>query len=100
SLPISIKKQYRNLTQYNYKLLSDIYKKLNNADSALYYFEQYSALKDSVHGIQVQEKIAALNVEFETEKKENEILKQRAQLAEKDLVVRRKNLWLFGSLGF
>src|SRR5690606_2488490 len=37
---------------------------------------------------------------FETEKKENEILKQRAQLAEKDLVVRRKNLWLFGSLGF
>ena len=99
SLPISIKKQYRNLTQYNYKLLSDIYKKVNNADSALYYFEQYSAIKDSVHGIQVQEKIAALNVEFETEKKENQILKQRAQLAEKDLVVRRKNLWLFGSLG-
>ena len=100
SLPISRKKQYRNLTQYNYKLLSDIFKKLNNADSALYYFEQFTAIKDSVQGIQVQEKIAALNVEYDTEKKENEILKQRSVIAEKDLEVRRKNLWLFGSLGF
>ena len=99
SLPISIKKQYRNLTQYNYKMLSDIFKKLNNTDSALYYFEQYSAIKDSVHSIKVQESIAALNIEFETEKKQNEILEQRAQLAEKDLEVRRKNTLIFGSLG-
>ncbi len=99
SLPISLKKQYQNLTQYNYKMLSDIYKKLNNADSALYYFEQYSAVKDSVHSIKVQESIAALNIEYETEKKQNEILKQRAQLAEKDLEVRRKNTFIYGSLG-
>jgi len=99
SLPISLKKRYQNLTQYNYKMLSDIYKILNNADSALYYFEQYSAVKDSVHSIKVQESIAALNIEFETEKKQNEILKQRAQLAEKDLEMRRKNTIIFGSLG-
>lgn len=99
SLPISLKKQYQNLTQYNYKMLSDIYKKLSNTDSALYYFEQYSAVKDSVHSVKVQESIAALNIEFETEKKQNEILKQRAQLAEKDLEVRRKNTLIFGSLG-
>src|SRR5690606_16015976 len=99
SLPISLKKQYQNLTQYNYKMLSDIYKIRNNADSALYYFEQYSAVKDSVHSIKVQESIAALNIEFETEKKQNEILKQRAQLAEKDLEVRRKHTFIIGSLG-
>lgn len=99
SLPISFKKQYQNLTQYNYKMLSDIYKKLNNADSALYYFEQYSAVKDSVHSLKVQESIAALNIEFDTEKKQNEILKQRAQLAEMDLEARRKNTFIFGSLG-
>ena len=33
------------------------------------------------------------------EKKQNEILQQRAQLAEKDLEVRRKNTFIFGSLG-
>ena len=99
SLPISLKKQYQNLTQYNYKMLSEIYKQLNNADSALYYFEQYSTVKDSIHSIKVQESIAALNIEFETEKKQNEILQQRTQLAEKDLEVRRKNTFIFGSLG-
>ncbi len=99
SLPISLKKQYQNLTQYNFKMLSDIYKKLNNTDSALYYFEQYSAVKDSVHSLKVQQSVAALNIEFETEKKQNQILEQRAQLAEKDLEVRRKNNIIFGSLG-
>src|SRR5690554_5567574 len=99
SLPISLKKQYQNLTQYNYKMLSDIYKKLNNADSALFYFERYSAVKDSVHSIKVQESIAALNIEFETEKKQNEILQHKAKLVEKELEVGRKNAFIFGSLG-
>src|SRR5690554_414357 len=99
SLPISISKHYQNLTQYNYKKLSEIYKKINNADSALYYFEEYSKIKDSIHGVKVQESIAALNIEYETEKKQNQILSQRAELAEKDLEVRRKNTYIYGSLG-
>lgn len=99
SLPISIKKHYQNLTQYNYKLLSDIYKNLNRSDSALFYYEKFSAVKDSIQNVKVEESIAALNIEFETEKKQNEILEQRAQLAEKDLEVRRKNTFIFGSLG-
>lgn len=99
SLPISIKKHYQNLTQYNYKLLSDIYKNLNRSDSSLFYYEKFSAVKDSIQNVKVEESIAALNIEFETEKKQNEILKQRAQLAEKDLEVRRKNTFIFGSLG-
>jgi len=99
SLPISIKKEYQNLTQYNYKLLSDIYKTRRNTDSALHYFEQYLAVKDSIQSTSVKESIAALTIEFETEKKENEILKQRAQLAEKDLEVRRKNTLMYGGFG-
>ncbi len=98
SLPMAQAKQYRNLTQYNYKLLSDIYKTQNNADSALYYFEQYATIKDSMHNISVNETIAKLSIEFETEKKEKEILKQRATLVEREAEVDRKNTMLFGSL--
>ena len=98
SLPISKAKKYRNLTQYNYKLLSDIYKTQNNTDSALYYFEQYAMLKDSVHNIKVNETIAKLSIEFETEKKEKQILEQRTVLAEKETDINRKNTLLFGSL--
>lgn len=99
SLQISLKKQYQNLTQYNYKMLSDIFKKQNIADSALYYFEKYSNVKDSVHSIKVQEGIAKLNIEYETEKKHGQILQQRAEIAEKDLQVKRRNIIIFGSLG-
>lgn len=98
SLPLSKAKQYQNLTQYNYKLLSDIYKTKKNTDSALHYFEQFSTIKDSIHSLKVEQSIAALTIEYETEKKENEILKQRTQLAEKEIEVKRKNTIIYGSL--
>ncbi|PHR89748.1 MAG: hypothetical protein COA80_16900 [Leeuwenhoekiella sp.] len=99
SLPLAIAEEYRFLTQYTYQQLSEAYKQLRQTDSALFYFERYSAYKDSINSLDVNKRMAELNVEYETEKKENEILKQRAELAEKDLEVRRKNLYIYGSLG-
>ena len=96
---IASKKEYRYLVQYNFKKTSEVFKKLNNADSALYYYEKYAIVKDSISNLGVEEKIASLTIEFETEKKEKEILQQRAQLAEKELEVKQKNYAIFGSLG-
>ncbi len=99
SLPLAISEEYRFLTQYTYQQLSEAYKQLRQTDSALHYFERYSAYKDSVNSLDVTKRMAELSVEYETEKKENEILQQRAELAEKDLEVRRKNILIYGSLG-
>lgn len=99
SLPLAISEEYRFLTQYTYQQLSEAYKQLRQTDSALHYFERYSAYKDSINSLDVTKRMAELSVEYETEKKENEILQQRAELAEKDLEVRRKNILIYGSLG-
>jgi len=96
---IASKKEYRYLVQYNFKKIAEAFKKINNADSALSYYEKYSIVKDSISNLGVEEKIASLTIEFETEKKENEILQQRALLAEKELEVRQKNYLIFSSLG-
>ncbi len=96
---IAEKRNYLFLIQVNNKKISEAFKKLNNADSALYYFEKYTIVKDSISNLSVEEKIASLTIEFETEKKEKEILQQRAQLAEKELEVKQKNYLIFGSLG-
>lgn len=96
---IASKKEYKYLVQYNYKSISEAFKRLNNADSALFYYEKYNLVKDSITNLSVEEKIASLTIEFETEKKEKEILQQRAQLAEKELEVKQKNYLIFGSLG-
>ena len=99
SLNISKKKKIRFLIQFNYHFKSKIYKELNDTDSALFYFEKFYTHKDSITNLEVQEKLTKYTVEFETEKKEKEILKQRALLAEKELEVKQKNYIIFGSLG-
>ncbi|WP_170134723.1 tetratricopeptide repeat protein, partial [Marinirhabdus gelatinilytica] len=99
SVLISKRKEYPFLTQYNYQQLADVFKRKNNATKALQYFEAYTKIKDSIQAVSVSEKVANLEIEFETEKKENEILQQRAQLAEKDLEVRRKNTLVYGGFG-
>ncbi|HET8838166.1 MAG TPA: ATP-binding protein, partial [Flavobacteriaceae bacterium] len=60
---------------------------------------QYFFVRDSIHNTEIKEKIATLNIEYQTEKKENKILQQRADLAEKELKLKQKNILLYGSLG-
>jgi signal transduction histidine kinase len=92
------KKSYRFLEQYNYKFLSEAFKKINIADSALFYFERSIEIKDSISNLDIEKTVAGLRVEFETERKERELLQERALLAEKELEVKRKNQLLFGSI--
>mgnify|MGYP005666491839 CR=1 FL=1 len=96
SMYYASKKKYGRLLSYNYYQLSDIYKKTNKTDSALHYLEQHLKLKDSLEGQEVLEELATLRVKFDTEKKEKEILSQRADLAEKELDLSKKNIYILG----
>jgi len=96
SMYYASKKKYGRLLSYNYYQLSDIYKKTHKTDSALHYLEQYLKLKDSLEGQEVLEELATLRVKFDTEKKEKEILSQRADLAEKELDLSKKNIYILG----
>ncbi len=78
---------------------SNYYEAKNDLKSALDYQKKYNAFRDSTSTIETKNKVAELEIKYDTEKKENQILQQRAQLAEKDLEVRRKNTFIFGSLG-
>ncbi|SDW38573.1 tetratricopeptide repeat-containing sensor histidine kinase [Aequorivita viscosa] len=78
---------------------SNYFEAKNDLKSALAYQKKLIAFKDSTLTIETNNKVAELEIKYETEKKENQILQQRAQLAEKDLEVRRKNTLIYGSLG-
>ncbi len=80
---------YKNLTQENYQVLSELYESNKNFEKALESFKNHIRYKDSIQSFEIQSKQAELDIEFETEKKEKEILLQKASLAE-------KNLWLLG----
>ena len=65
--------QYRTGLVNLYVQLSNCYKQINRPNDALYYFEKYSILKDSIFNSQSISAITNLRIAFEVENKEAEI---------------------------
>ncbi len=82
-----------------YHSLSKLEKQKNDHEKANEYLYKYIAVKDSILNEKNAQIITETEAKYQTEKKEKEILKQKAQLIEKELEVKRKNTMFFGSLG-
>ena len=67
--------------------LSRLHAGLNAGDSTFWYHQRYTALRDSVFNADLQSRMADLEIRYETERKEREIVEQRADLAEKDRAI-------------
>ena len=77
-------------------MYSQYYEAKNDTKTALRYFKDYSTFKDSILNVDTSAKVAKLEIEYQTEKKEKEILSQRADLAEKELDLSKKNYYILG----
>ncbi|WCO00970.1 tetratricopeptide repeat-containing sensor histidine kinase [Psychroserpens ponticola] len=75
---------------------SRYYEAKNDTKTALNYYKEMVVFRDSLLNIATNEKIAELEIEYQTEKKEKEILSQRADLAEQNLSLNEKNTQLLG----
>lgn len=78
------------------KTLAKTYEKLNQLSKSNEYLKLYIKHNDSVITGEKLKAIAELETKYETQKKEKKILTQRADLAEKELNLNRKNIQLFG----
>lgn len=76
------------------------YKKKGDYKKALEIQEQFYKLRDSVFKNERAAKFAELETKYQTQKKDNQIFQQQVQLTQKDLEVKRKNMFVYGSLGF
>lgn len=89
ALELSKKHNYKNLIQENYQVLSELYENNKEYARALEYYKNHVRYKDSIQNFEISSRQAELEIEYETEKKEKEILIQKAALAQ-------KNFWLLG----
>ncbi|NRA92754.1 MAG: tetratricopeptide repeat protein [Psychroserpens sp.] len=78
---------------------AESYYMLRDFDKARYHTKKYTVWKDSLFSEQNAKAIADLEVKYDTEKKEKEILIQRADLAEQELTIQRKNYQVYGLIG-
>ena len=72
---------------------------VNNYNKAREYKRKYIALKDSVFSEKNATAIADLEIKYETEKNQKKLLIQRAELAEQDLLIQKRNYQIYGLIG-
>ena len=93
-LALSIKS--KSLCEQYYASLSKVYSAKQNYKEALELFKQYTDIRDSIYSDEVTNKIAELEVKYETEKREKEleILRKNKQINTMKLK-RQKLVWFF-----
>ncbi|MBW2936740.1 sensor histidine kinase [Aureisphaera sp. CAU 1614] len=76
------------------------YKKIGDYKNALEKQEAFYKLRDSVFNDERAAKVTEMETKYETEKKERDLAETRANLAETELEVERKNKFIYGSMAF
>lgn len=106
SLSLSSQIDTRHEMLFAYMKLAKLSAFLNQPDSAYYYMEQYSLLKDAVFNDDLKEQVAEVRTKYETEKKEKLLLQEQARSehlalekaqAELRAGQRMKWIWILGS---
>ncbi len=82
---------FKDLIRYCYLKLSELEEQQQNYQKALQTYKQYVAYKDSLVNVETNAKMGELEIVYETEKKD-------LLLAQKELKLRRRNLFLIISL--
>ncbi len=101
SMELSQKYNYPDVTYITYKDLSDTYRADGKLPQAMRYLEQHYLLKDSLQNVEVQRNLDEAHISFETERKEQEILRleQRNQIERQQKILFAAGLGLFLLLG-
>lgn len=74
------------------------YKKIGDFKKAYEFQEQFFVLRDSVFNKERAGKIAEMEAKYETEKKEKDLAQSRAYLAESELKIKQKNIFIYGMI--
>ena len=80
-----------------YKTLSQVEKELGNYEAAYESHVLFKELSDSLFNEEKSKQISTLEIQYETEKKDQEILNLNQQTEIKDLQVQRRNFYLIGA---
>ena len=96
AIEIIMKNDYKEMEIKALKQLAAVNSATGNYKNAFDYLKRYTTQKDSVFETEKIKTVFELETKYETEKKEKEILSQRADIAEKELNLSKKNNYILG----
>lgn len=82
-----------------YNNLSYYFAYTNNRDSVQYYQNKYRQIEDSIFNNRITKEVAEVQEKYNANERENQILKQRAEIAEKERDISQKNSYILGLVG-
>ena len=82
--------QHNEKLQKNYKCLIKVYSHLNQPDSVDYYIDKLAVLNEQLLVSKSEKQTAELETKYQTEKKERLIQKSKAEIATRELEIKRK----------
>jgi signal transduction histidine kinase len=82
---MAIANNYIHMAQYASEHLSVCYEKINNMNEAIKYLKITQSLKDSMLNETTNKTIAELEIQFDSEKKEKQIIEQKVKITEQEL---------------
>ncbi|MCB9363852.1 MAG: tetratricopeptide repeat protein [Flavobacteriales bacterium] len=91
----AIDNKYIHLGQYAAEYAAICYSKLNNYEMALVYQKNQRSLKDSLLNESTNKTIAEIETQFETEKKETQIIEQDVLIAKKELEIKQRSYFMY-----
>lgn len=80
ALPVALKTSFTDFTSHIYLKMHDAYLLQRNLAMAMVYFKKHVALKDSLFNEARSKQLAELQTKYETEKKEQQIALQQAEI--------------------
>ena len=84
---LALKMQYAELMQSNYRELAAIAEKTGNFALSLEYYKKQASLKDSIYSGDKMKQIEQLNAKYQTEKKEQQLKLQEAEITKKNYLL-------------
>lgn len=82
------------------QILAEIYKTQQEYEKSTNFFSINKLTQDSLFVIEKAKETFRLQTKYETAEKENQILLQRAKIADSQLELKNRNFWIFGLVAF
>ncbi|MDR9416281.1 MAG: tetratricopeptide repeat protein [Gracilimonas sp.] len=98
SVQMALDIKYQHLAEHNYNSLATLFEETARYDSALHYHKLFFDVREARIDESTNQRLAELEVQFETEQKEKEIALNRAEIASSQLKIRNRN-WILSALG-
>jgi len=83
----------------SHKTLSKAYEKNNDLSRSIYFFSKYDSLNNKFYEANKLKTIKNLSEQYQSEKKEKELLKTRTEKAETELALNKTKSWIYVLIG-